>query len=99
MRSRQDAARAAERLIELGTDEFMQRMRARAAVEVLKRYRQQAELQRDQELGKALARLERGGDPAQVMAGMARGLASKLVHERSVPPKRRSADGPTGSWA
>src|SRR5690606_40848291 len=29
MRSRQDAARAAERLIELGTDEFMQRMRAR----------------------------------------------------------------------
>src|SRR5690554_8200735 len=88
MRSRQDAARAAERLIELGTDEFMQRMRARAAVDVLKRYRQQAELQRDHELGKALARLERGGDPAQVMAEMARALTNKLLHEPSVQLKR-----------
>src|SRR5690554_2665986 len=97
MRSRQDAARAAERLIELGTDEFMQRMRARAAVDVLKRYRQQAELQRDQELGKALARLERGGDPAQVMAEMARALTNKLLHEPSVQLKRMSAEGRTES--
>lgn len=93
MRSRQDAAQAAERLIELGTDEFMQRLRARAAVDVLKRYRQRAEQQRDQELNKALARLERGGDPAAVMAEMARALTNKLLHEPSVQLKRMSADG------
>lgn len=93
MRSRQDAAQAAERLIELGTDEFMQRLRARAAVDVLKRYRQRAEQQRDQELNKALARLERGGAPAAVMAEMARALTNKLLHEPSVQLKRMSADG------
>src|SRR5690554_7595533 len=75
----------------------MQRMRARAAVDVLKRYRQQAELQRDHELGKALARLERGGDPAQVMAEMARALTNKLLHEPSVQLKRMSAEGRTES--
>lgn len=93
MRSRQDAAAAAEKLIELGTDEFMQRLRSRAAVNVLKRYRQRAEQQRDQELDKALARLERGGDPAAVMAEMARALTNKLLHEPSVQLKRMSADG------
>lgn len=93
MRSRQDAAEAAERLIEMGTDEFMQRLRSRAAVDVLKRYRQQAEQQRDQELHKALARLERGGDPAAVMAEMARALTNKLLHEPSVQLKRMSAEG------
>ena len=93
MRSRQDAAQAAERLVELGTDEFMQRQRARAAVDVLKRYRQQAEQQRDQELSKALAKLERGSDPAQVMTEMARALTNKLLHEPSVQLKRMSAEG------
>lgn len=93
MRSRQDAAEAAERLIEAGTDEFMQRLRSRAAVDVLKRYRQRAEQQRDQELDKALARLERGGDPATVMAEMARALTNKLLHEPSVQLKRMSAEG------
>ena len=93
MRSRQDAALAAERLVELGTDEFMQRQRARAAVDVLRRYRQQAEQQRDQELQKALAKLERGADPAAVMAEMARALTNKLLHEPSVQLKRMSAEG------
>lgn len=93
LRSRQDAAAAAERLIDQGTDEFMQRLRSRAAVDVLKRYRQRAEQQRDQELSKALARLERGGDPAAVMAEMARALTNKLLHEPSVQLKRMSAEG------
>lgn len=93
LRSRQDAAAAAERLIDLGTDEFMQRLRSRAAVDVLKRYRQRAEQQRDQELNKAMARLERGGDPAMVMAEMARALTNKLLHEPSVQLKRMSAEG------
>lgn len=93
MRSRQDAALAAERLVELGTDEFMQRLRARAAVDVLKRYRQSAERIRDQELAKALARLARDGDPAAVMTEMARALTNKLLHEPSVQLKRMSAEG------
>ncbi|HIQ52665.1 MAG TPA: glutamyl-tRNA reductase, partial [Pseudomonas pachastrellae] len=60
LRSRQGAAEAAERLIELGTGDFMQRLRALAAVDVLRSYRQKAEQARDQELQKALAKLQRG---------------------------------------
>ncbi len=97
LRSRQDAALAAERLVELGTADFMKRQRARAAVNVLRSYRQRAEQQRDQELEKALARLERGGDPAKVMAEMARALTNKLLHEPSVQLKRMGAEGRTES--
>lgn len=93
MRSRKGAAEAAERLIEAGTGEFMQRLRALAAVDVLRRYREKAEHLRDQELAKAQARLERGADPATVMAEMARALTNKLLHDPSVQLKQMSAQG------
>ncbi|MEH6388709.1 glutamyl-tRNA reductase [Pseudomonas profundi] len=93
MRSRQGAAEAAERLIEQGSTEFMQRLRALAAVDVLRRYRQKAEQLRDQELLKAQAKLERGGDPAAVLAEMARALTNKLLHDPSVQLKQMSAEG------
>ncbi|SDS90484.1 glutamyl-tRNA reductase [Halopseudomonas xinjiangensis] len=93
LRSRQGAAEAAERLIDLGTDEFMQRLRALAAVDVLRRYRQKAEHLRDQELAKAQARLERGTDPQLVLAEMARSLTNKLLHDPSVQLKQMSAEG------
>ncbi|WP_341707479.1 glutamyl-tRNA reductase [Halopseudomonas sp.] len=93
MRSRQGAAEAAERLIELGTGEFMQRLRALAAVDVVRSYRQKAEQARDQELQKALAKLQRGADPEQVMTEMARMLTNKLLHEPSVQLKQMTAQG------
>ncbi|MBQ0741733.1 MAG: glutamyl-tRNA reductase [Pseudomonas sp.] len=93
LRSRQDAAEAAERLIDLGTQEFMQRLRALAAVDVLRRYRVKAEAMRDQELAKAQARLERGADASVVMAEMARALTNKLLHDPSVQLKQMSAEG------
>lgn len=93
MRSRAGAAQAAERLIEQGTTEFMQRLRALAAVDVLRRYRQKAEKLRDQELLKAQARLERGAEPAAVLAEMARALTNKLLHDPSVQLKQMSAEG------
>lgn len=93
LRSRQGAANAAERLIEVGTDDFMQRLRALAAVDVLRHYRSKAEQLRDQELLKAQQRLERGVDPAQVLADMARGLTNKLLHDPSVQLKQMSAQG------
>lgn len=93
LRSRQDAAQAAERLVDQGAGEFMQRLRALAAVDVLRRYRHKAEQLRDQELLKAQARLERGADPALVLAEMARALTNKLLHDPSVQLKQMSAEG------
>ncbi|MBL4835143.1 MAG: glutamyl-tRNA reductase [Pseudomonas sp.] len=93
LRSRQDAAEAAERMIVVGTAEFMQRLRALASVDVLRRYRIKAENLRDQELAKAQARLERGADPQVVMAEMARALTNKLLHDPSVQLKQMTAEG------
>ncbi len=93
MRSRKGAAEAAERLIDEGTNDFMQRLRALAAVDVLRRYRQKAEHMRDQELAKAQAKLERGADAAVVLADMARALTNKLLHDPSVQLKQMSAEG------
>lgn len=93
LRSRQDAAEAAERLIDLGVNEFMQRLRALAAVDVLRRYRLKAESLRDQELAKAQARLDRGADAPVVLAEMARALTNKLLHDPSVQLKQMSAEG------
>ena len=71
----------------------MQRLRALAAVDVLRRYRQKAEHMRDQELAKAQAKLERGADAAVVLADMARALTNKLLHDPSVQLKQMSAEG------
>ena len=93
LKSRQGAAQAAEELVSAGADEFMQRLRELAAVDVLKAYRQQAERLRDEELGKAQRLLANGGNADEVLAQLARGLTNKLLHAPSVQLKKISADG------
>ncbi|SDI66868.1 glutamyl-tRNA reductase [Pseudomonas panipatensis] len=93
LKSRQGAAQAAEELVGDGVHEFMARLRELAAVDVLRAYRQQAERLRDEELQKAQRLLANGGDPADVMAQLARGLTNKLLHAPSVQMKKLSAEG------
>jgi glutamyl-tRNA reductase len=93
LKSRQGAALAAEELVAAGTAEFMQRLRERAAVNVLKAFRQQAENLRDEELAKAMRQLARGLPAEDVLAAFARGLTNKLLHAPSVQLKKLSADG------
>lgn len=93
LKSRQGAAQAAEELVSGGVDEFMQRLRELAAVDVLRAYRQQAERLRDEELAKAQRMLVNGGAPEDVLAQLARGLTNKLLHAPSVQLKKLSADG------
>ncbi len=93
LKSRQGAAEAAEELVAAGAADFMLRLRALAAVDVLKAYRQQAEQHRDDELGKALRLLANGAAPEELLAQLARGLTNKLLHAPSVQLKKISADG------
>ena len=93
LKSRQDAARAAEGLVSEGAAEFMLRLRELAAVDVLKLYRQQGEQLRDAELAKAQRSLAAGGDPEQVLTQLARSLTNKLLHEPSVQLKKLTAQG------
>jgi glutamyl-tRNA reductase len=93
LKSRQGAAQAAEELVAAGTDDFMQRLRELAAVDVLKAYRQQAERLRDEELAKAQRMLVNGSNPEDVLAQLARGLTNKLLHAPSVRMKKLTAEG------
>ncbi|MCY1503612.1 Glutamyl-tRNA reductase [compost metagenome] len=93
LKSRQGAAQAAEELVGAGVDDFMQRLRELAAVDVLRAYRQQAERLRDEELQKAQRLLANGSDPQEILAQLARGLTNKLLHAPSVQLKKLSAEG------
>lgn len=93
LKSREVAASEAESLIELGTHQFMQRVRELDAVDTLKALRGKAESARDQELEKARKMLQKGRDPEEVLYLLARGLTNKLIHKPTVQMKKASAAG------
>ena len=93
LQQRKDAARQAERMIEADTFEFMTRLRALDAVNLLRSYRQSAEAVRDQELKKALLCLAKGAHPEDVLLQLARALTNKLMHHPSVQLKNAAAKG------
>jgi len=80
LRSRQEAAREAEQIVIVQVGRFMEWLRAQDGLDVLRRYRTQAECHRDEILAKALQRLARGDDPAQALAFLANTLTNRLIH-------------------
>jgi len=92
-KSREDAAREAERIIDQGVNSYEEKQRTLGIVSTLKNFRQKAEQIRDTEVEKALRTLEKGEAPEKVLANMARLLTNKLIHAPSVQMKKASADG------
>lgn len=93
LKSREGAAEEARHLIAAGAAEFMYHLRAQDSVSVLRRFREQAESLREQELSKALRLLRRGDDPESVLRVLAHGLTNKLIHQPTVQVRRASAEG------
>ncbi|MCJ8169639.1 glutamyl-tRNA reductase [Atopomonas sediminilitoris] len=93
LKSRQQAAQAAEELVAQCVSDFMLQLRALSAVDVVRSYRAQAEAQRDEELARALRLLANGTPPEQALQQLARGLTNKLLHAPSVQLKKLSAAG------
>ncbi len=93
MKSRQDAAFAAENLIELGALNLMRDMRALDAVATLTAYRAKSKRIRDIELKKAIRQLGNGQTPEQVMTYFARALTNKLIHSPCIQMKKASSEG------
>ncbi|WP_415890171.1 glutamyl-tRNA reductase [Neptuniibacter sp. SY11_33] len=92
-RSREDAARQAEEIIETGAHEFMRQLRSLEAVDVLTAFRGQAESLRDQELGRALKQLENGKPAEEVLTMLARSLTNKMLHHPTIQMRKASAEG------
>lgn len=92
-RSREDAARQAEEIIETGAHDFMRQLRSLNAVDVLTAFRGQAEALRDQELDKALKQLANGKAAEDVLTMLARGLTNKMLHHPTIQMRKASAEG------
>lgn len=80
LRSRQEAAREAEAIIELQVERFYEWLRAQDGLELLLGYRRGAERHREEILEKALRRLEHGEEPAEALRYLAHTLTNRLIH-------------------
>ncbi len=80
LRSRQQAAKQAEEIIDHEVTQFMGWLRSLEAVGTIREYRKKAEETRDNELAKAQRMLTKGEDPEKVLAWLANGLTNKIIH-------------------
>jgi glutamyl-tRNA reductase len=80
VRARQDAAKAAELIIEEGVDSYRRTLESRKMSDLIVTYRHSAEDIKDIELAKAMKSLESGQSPEQVINKLAHGLMNKLIH-------------------
>ncbi|MTI15533.1 glutamyl-tRNA reductase [Sansalvadorimonas verongulae] len=101
VRSRQEAAIEAEKIVITGADEYFAHMRSLDAVEVVRSYRSRAENIQAQELAKAMRLLDNGRPPEQVLQLLARSLTNKLIHAPSVQMRKAGSEGKTEhlNWA
>lgn len=83
MRSRREAAREAEAMIELSVEHYMGWWRALDAQNPVVDLRRVAEANRDEILAKAQALLARGKSPEEALAFLANTLTNKLLHAPS----------------
>ena len=83
MDSRRKAAEQAEEIIDTQVEHFLSWMRSQGAQSVIKDYRLQAELTRNQVLEKALSQLNNGRNAEEVLNLLAHTLTNKLIHTPS----------------
>lgn len=93
LRTRQEAARQAEEIIETQVSHFMGWLRSLQVVDTIRAYREHAETMRDAELDKAKRMLARGESPEEVLQWLARGLTNKLIHAPSAHMRQAGFDG------
>ncbi len=96
LKSRQEAAKQAEEIIDIQVTHFMGWLKSLEAVSTIRAYREQAERIRDDEIEKARRLLARGGSPEEALQLLARGLTNKLVHTPSTQMKQAGFEGRTG---
>lgn len=92
-RSREQAAKDAEKIIASGVKRCVSDVRVSSAGDVLKRFRENAEAVRQSELDKAVRAIEQGGDAQQILKTFSRSLTQKLIHEPTVRVREAAASG------
>jgi glutamyl-tRNA reductase len=96
LRSRQEAARQAEEIIDVQVERFMAWTRSLDAVPTLRAYREHAHAIGEAEMARAIRQLECGKPPQQVIEKLTHNLVRKLTHDPSVNMRSAVAEGETG---
>lgn len=91
MRSRQEAAKQAEEIIDTQVVHFMDWLNSLDAVNTIRALREQASNIQQQTLAAALKKLQQGGAPDQIMQELAHLLTNKLIHNPSSRLRNASA--------
>lgn len=92
-RSRREAARDAEKIIDLELVRWQRRQMAKDAVEVIRTYRGHALTLRDAEVEKALRALEAGQPAEGVLRQLANNLTNKLLHHPTTRLRQAGEEG------
>lgn len=93
LKSRQEAAVQAEDIIDTQTTRFMGWLRSLGAVATIRAYREKAQSIQNQELEKALKKLNAGEDPEKILQLLAHTLTNKLIHAPSSRMRQAGYDG------
>ncbi|HEY5734780.1 MAG TPA: glutamyl-tRNA reductase, partial [Gammaproteobacteria bacterium] len=80
MNNRKQAALQAEEIIEAQVMNFMEWLNSLDAVETIRALRQHAGIIQDEVLQSALLKLQKGGDPAEILREVTNSLTNKLIH-------------------
>jgi len=95
LRSRQEAALQAEEIIDVQVGHFMGWLKSLESVDLIRRYRDSVEQQRDQAVQAALHQLQLGRAPDEVLRELGRQLTNKLMHAPCSQMKLAGYDGRT----
>lgn len=93
LKSRQEAAKQAEEIIDVQVHHFMGWLRSLSSTEVIRQYREQSMQLRDIELEKAMRKLAAGTSAEEALKMLAHNLTNKLVHEPSTHMRQAGHDG------
>ncbi|WP_028294726.1 glutamyl-tRNA reductase [Oceanobacter kriegii] len=93
VKSREDAARQAEELIEAGVEHFMRELKVLNAVTTVTELRSHVDQLREEQLIKAVKQLQNGADAEKVLRQFAHTFSNKLLHGPTVALRKAAADG------
>ena len=94
--ARREAAREAERIIDLGVEGFMRWLHSLDSVPTVKAFRDSVESMRRRELEAAARLLRAGADPHETLERLSRNLSNKFCHAPSRALGRADANGDPG---
>ncbi len=81
LRSRREAARQAEAIVNLHSDQFLRWVRGLDAVAAIREFRERAEAEKERALAHARHRLAQGDNPDDVVHHLANRLTRRLIHQ------------------